>query len=120
MSPKTSSASMLPLRLHWEKTCHALLDLTEKMPKRTRFTFVIRLESLALQIQSQLIHVQFTSSALRLQTLKDINLAHTQLKALLRLAYQRKLVAHSHFETLSTLLFESGKQIGGWLKAHSS
>ena len=100
----------------WELFCIQLVDFCQKVPKRYRFTFVIRLEGSALEIYSHLITAKYHSGHRRKTALRQADEKLCFVRVLLRLLLVKQVISHSLFERFSESLNEIGYQLGGWLK----
>ena len=112
-----SEVDQLSLLLHWEGSCHLIFDLCLKMPKRARFSFVSRLEGGALDLLTHLNTARYLKGETRRTALTHADAQLASLRGLTRLAHGRHLISHGDFERLCGALDETGRMLGGWIKA---
>jgi 23S rRNA-intervening sequence protein len=94
-----------------------LVPAIEKFPRSHKFTTGDRIESLALDVLETLIEATYTKE--RLQHLRKANLGIEKLRFLLRLAADLRLLDRRRYEHAARTLDETGRLVGGWMKAHS-
>ena len=97
----------------WYEFIDWLLDKTEKFPKKSRFTFVNRIDNLALDIMEELVSASYSRKDKKIAFLKDINLKLEKLRVLLRLSSKRKFISINSFEYARRHVDECGKMVGG-------
>jgi hypothetical protein len=90
----------------------------EKFPKNHQFTVGDRISALALEVLEAL--VEATYSRDRQQHLRRANLGIEKLRFLLRLAADLRLLNHKRYEYAARSLNETGRLVGGWMKAHNA
>ena len=90
----------------------------EKFPKSHKFTIGERIETTALDVLEALIEAIYTRE--RIQHLRSANLGIEKLRFLLRLAADLKLLDRRRYEHAPRTLDETGRLIGGWMKAHAT
>jgi 23S rRNA-intervening sequence protein len=95
-----------------------LLPTVEKFPRSHKFTLGDRVENAALDVLDALIEATYTRN--RLQHLRQANLGIEKLRFLLRLACDLRLLDRRRYEHAARALDETGRLIGGWMKAHST
>ncbi len=64
--------------------------------------------------------IEATYSRDRLQHLRRANLGIEKLRFLIRLAMEMKLLNHQRYEYAARALNDTGRLIGGWMKAHNA
>lgn len=106
--------SELPVFAVWVRFLDWLLDTTEKLPKKVRFTLASRIDSLALDVLEDLVEARYTRR--KGEILRRANLRLEKLRVLLRLCHGRRLVAHAAYEHAARQIDEVGRMLGGWLK----
>ena len=89
-----------------------------KFPKSHKFTIGDRIETIALDVLEALIEATYTRE--RTQNLREANLGIEKLRFLLRLAADLKLLNRGRYEHAARSLDETGRLIGGWMKAQST
>ncbi len=104
----------LPIFTRWVQFLEWLLPATEKFPKRARFTFADRINSLALDIVEDLVEARYSRDKQPL--LGRINLRLERLRILLRLSHRMKYLPHPGYEHAARELNEVGRMLGGWMK----
>ena len=95
-----------------------LVPLIEKLPRSHKFTLGDRVQSAALDTLLGL--VQATYSRQRRGTLRDVNLRLHDLRLLLRLMADLRLIDLRRFEHGVRRLDEVGRLVGGWLRADAA
>ncbi len=104
----------LPVFVKWMEFLEWLLAKTELFPKKTRFTFVNRIENLSLDIMEDLIEAKYTKE--KKAVLKRANLRLEKLRILLRLACNRNYLNIKGYEYGVKTINEAGRMLGGWIK----
>jgi len=104
----------LPVFQKWTKFLGWLFDVTQKFPRRTRFTFASRLDNLGLDVLEKIIEAAYTKD--KIELLRQINLSIEKLRVLLRLCNEKRLLSDAAYKHGIYELFEAGKMIGGWIK----
>jgi hypothetical protein len=95
-----------------------LVPVIEKFPKAQKFTLGDRIELTALDVLDALIEATYTRD--RLQHLRHANLGIEKLRFLLRLAADLKLLDRRRYEHAARTLDDTGRVIGGWMKAFNA
>jgi hypothetical protein len=90
----------------------------EKFPKTHKFTVGDRLYNTALDVLESLIEATYSRD--RQQHLRHANLGMEKLRFLIRLAADLKLLNKNRYEFAARSLDETGRLIGGWMKAHTA
>ncbi len=98
----------------WETFLGWLLDRTQKLPRRLRFTFTTRIDNLALDIFELLIEARYTRQ--RAPMLRRINLNLEKLRLLLRLVHDQGHLDQRAFGHAVQQIDTVGRMIGGWLR----
>jgi 23S rRNA-intervening sequence protein len=93
-----------------------LMPTLEKFPRSHKFTIGDRIESIALEVLEALVDATYTRD--RGQHLRRANLGIEKLRFLLRLAADLRLLDRRRYEHAARALDETGRLIGGWMKAH--
>lgn len=91
-----------------------LLVKTEKFPKKSRFTFVNRINNLSLDLVEDIIEAKY--SRIKVDILKRANLKLEKLRILLRISHSQKYLDNRGYEYSIKSIDESGKMLGGWIK----
>ena len=103
-----------PLVVAWEQTVGLILDRTSGFPKSARFTFASRIDGLALDILSSLVRARYAPRAEKSRFLAAADADLSVLRVLLRLCFERRLLAGAPFERLVRELDQAGRMLGGW------
>jgi 23S rRNA-intervening sequence protein len=93
-----------------------LLPAIEKFPRSHKFSVGDRIENTALAVLEALIEATYTKE--RNQHLRAANLGIEKLRFLLRLAADLRLLDRRRYEYAARSLDETGRSVGGWIKAH--
>jgi hypothetical protein len=100
--------------VRWEQALGELLDRTQRFPKSVRFTFSSRIDNLGLDLLDHLVQARWSQAAGKAAHLREADLCLARLRALLRLAHQRRYLDTRGYEHLARELDEVGRQLGGW------
>jgi hypothetical protein len=95
-----------------------LMPTIEKFPKSHKFTIRDRIQAISFDVLEALIEATYTRE--RLQHLRQANLGIEKLRFLLRLATDLRLLDRRRYEHAARTLDETGRLIGGWMKAHNA
>lgn len=104
----------LPLFVHWVDFLGWLLPTTEKFPKRVRFTFASRIDSMALDVLEDIVEARYTRP--KEAILHRANLRLEKLRVLLRLCHRQRFLPTAGYEHSARRLDEAGRMLGGWVK----
>ena len=74
-----------------------------------------RLEDLALDFLQDLVEARYTRE--KTATLRRMNLQLEQLRVLLRLCHDRRLLTPEGYEYGAQMLLEAGRMVGGWIRS---
>lgn len=99
----------------WVEFLKWLLQVTEKFPKKIRFTISTRIDNLALDILGMIITCRYDPNA-RPIGLKRINIGIEKLRVLLRICHELKYISSRQYQYAALRINEAGKMIWGWLK----
>ncbi len=95
-----------------------LVPAVEKFPKSQKFTLGDRIQGAALDVLESLIEATYTKD--RGSHLKRANLGIEKLRFLFRLAADLRLLDRRRYEHAARTLDETGRLIGGWMKAFNA
>ena len=95
-----------------------LTPTVAKFPKTHKFTLGDRVENTALDVLESLIEATYTRD--RVAHLRRANLGIEKLRILLRLAHDLRLVDIRRYEFAARALDETGRLVGGWIKAQGA
>ncbi len=112
MSPRKNDD--LPIFVAWTEFVKWLLPVTEKFPRRVRFSFADRINNLALDVVEDLVEARYAKDKRAL--LKKANLRLEKLRILLRLCHDFKYLSYNSYEHALRSINEAGRMLGGWMK----
>ena len=104
----------LPVFVAWLDFLEWLLPTTAKLPKHVRFTFVNRIDNLALDVVEDLVDARYSKD--KRQILARANLRLEKLRVLLRLCHALGYFPHKRCEYAMRSVNEVGKMLGAWRK----
>ena len=93
-----------------------LNNLHKTIPKSQRYTLWQRCENTNLNLLELLLEATHTKEKERLKILYKISHQLDLLKMLIRLAKENKVIHSKKYIEIQTILQESGKMLGGWIK----
>ncbi len=111
---KNNKNNDLPIFIKWLDFLEWLLPVTERFPKRVRFTFSDRLNSLALDVVEDLIEARYAKN--KQEYLRRANLRLEKLRVLLRLSHRMHYLDYKRYEHAMRQINEVGKMLGGWMR----
>ena len=117
MSQLDLSESELSLLMQWEEVCCFSFSITERMPKRVRFSMVSRLDNGCLEVLQFLNQGRYVKGKARVAVLRKADAELGGLKVLVRIAFKMGYLTQKDFERLSKGYYEAGLMLGGWIKA---
>ena len=94
---------------------HLYLDLRQ-IPKRDRFTWGERCETLAMDLLSRLSKATYAPRQIQRSSLLEASDLIDRLKIYLRLGSDLKILDQKKYLSRTGELIELGKMVGGWLK----
>lgn len=108
-----------------KQLCLYVMQVTEKSPKRFRFTFVTRLQNLSLDVVEQLFRANetFVAKGDLLTAAKRLDFQHRASTSLKMLVYMAEMAASQgcllakQYEQISRHAFDVGKLLGGWISS---
>ncbi len=112
MTPVPDEAPVL--LVHWERTLGDLLDRSAGFPRAARFTFASRVDGLALDILEGLVRARWAERAEKVSLLAKVDADLAVLRTLVRLCFERRLLARAGLEQVMRNLDEAGRMLGGW------
>lgn len=104
----------LPIFVQWTDFMKWLFSVTEKFPKRVRFTFSERIDNLALDIFEDLVEARYARE--KAPILRRANLRLEKMRLLLRMCHELRHLPHAAFEHSARSLNETGRMLGGWIR----
>lgn len=114
-----SQFSNSPLFHRFYSLYKLLSSLHGTIPKSQRYTLWQRCETINLILLELLLEAGSTKEKERLLILHRMSLKLDLLKVLIRLAKETKTISLKKYVVIETILQESGKMIGGWIKSIS-
>lgn len=108
-----------------KQLCLYVMQITEKSPKRFRFTFVSRMQNLALDVVENLFRANevFVSKGDDAALARRFRLQHDASTSLKMLVYVAEMAASQgcilsrQYEQISIQAFDVGNLIGGWINS---
>lgn len=113
-SRKTGSKNEPVIFVKWMEFLKWLLPVTEKFPKRVRFTLADRIDNLALNIVEDLVEARYIRQ--KQPILRRANLRLEKLRVLLRISCEQHHLSRNAYEYAIRSINEAGKMLGGWIK----
>lgn len=110
---KIYNKNELPIFVKWMEFLKWLLSTTEKFHKKTRFTFINRINNIGIDIAQCFVEAQYLSE--KVIILKQINMKLEHLRILLRLCHELQYLSHKSYEFSVKQINEIGKMLGGWI-----
>ena len=95
-----------------------LIPTLEKMPRSQKFLLGDRLQTQALQVLDDLVTATYTKN--RRPALLAANLGLEKLRLLTRLTFELELLDLRRYEFAVRSLDETGRLVGGWIKADTT
>lgn len=86
-------------------------------PKKDRYGLGLKLENTCLFMLEQIITAEQIAPVLKDRSLIEVSVKAEVLKILLRLCMEKRLIKETVYFSLSALIIEIGKMIGGWRKS---
>jgi len=106
----------LRVSVEWETVLHRILDATQNFPKVARFSFVHRIDNLALDITQTIVQAQYSEASQQSEHLRILNMYLAQLRLLLSVSCDRKYLSTGLLAELITAIEGIGFQVHAWLK----
>lgn len=104
----------LPIFTKWFDFVNWFLPLTDKLPKKIRFSLTNRMSNLALDIVEDLTEARYSRD--KGAILRAANLKLEKLRILMRLCVEQQFIAHKTYQHAIKGMNETGKMLGGWIK----
>ena len=104
----------LPIFIKWCEFLKCFSHLSDRMPKKSRFTYSNRMNNLALDLIEDLVEARYSRN--KTSVLKSANLRLEKLRVLFRICHESKLISNDSYKHAAYSLNEVGKMLGGWLK----
>ena len=103
-----------------QKTYHLyqwLDKIIDSFLKRERYSLGVKLENHCLSLLEEIVTIEQVPPVLKDQSLIRASVKLQVLKLLVRLTMEKKLIKPTVYFSLSSLMIEIGKMIGGWRKS---
>lgn len=110
-----SNAEDLPVFVKWMDFMKWLLNVTEKFPKKVRFTHVIRIQDIALDVVEELVEARY--SKLKIPHLMKVNICLEKIRVLLRISFESRYLPHEAYKKAMLGINETGRMVGGWMRS---
>ena len=107
-------AEDLPVFVKWMDFVKWLLNITEKFPKKARYTHVTRINDLALDVVEQLVEARYSKA--KIPHLLKVNLILEKIRVLLRICFESRFLAHEAYKKAMIGINDTGRMIGGWMR----
>jgi len=104
----------LPVFVAWLDFLQWLLPTTARLPRHIRFTFVNRIDNLALDVVEDLVEARYSRD--RRAVLARASLRLEKLRVLLRLCRALGYFPHARCEHAMRCVNDVGRMLGGWLR----
>lgn len=105
----------LQLFVRWEEFLKWLLPVTDRFPKKARFTFTTRIQNLVLDILEEIIELRYYRKT-RQKKLESLNIRLEKLRILLRVCNHLHFMSNRQFERAIKEINAIGGMTGSWLK----
>ncbi len=113
---ESPSTEVLAIWAAWEKFLHYFFDITQKFPKKARFSFTTRMENFSLDILELLLDARYAQKHEKLALLKKINLLMEKMRVFTRVCYEERFLSSRAYEGIVREIDGAGRQVGGWIK----
>ncbi len=104
----------LPVFAKWMEFLKWLLTVTDKIPKKARFTVTNRINNLAIDVIEDLTEARYSRN--KATILRSANIKLEKLRVLMRIAFESSLIPMATYKHSARELNATGKMLGGWLK----
>lgn len=107
-------AEDLPVFVKWMDFLKWLLNATEKFPKKARYTHVVRINDIALDVVEGLVEARYSKA--KIAHLMKVNLNLEKIRMLLRISYESRFMPHDAYKQAIFGINDVGRMIGGWMR----
>lgn len=107
-------AEDLPVFVKWMDFIKWLLITTEKFPKKARYTHVVRINDIALDVIEELVEARYSKA--KIPHLMRVNLMLEKIRVLLRICYESRFLPHEAYKKAMLGINDVGRMIGGWMR----
>ena len=112
------SKKELPLFTQWYDVVSTLLECVGRFPKNLRPTLGNRLLDRSLDVLDHVVVLRYNRD--RKTRFAEANLALEQVRILIRLAFERRLISSGQYSRLAESVDVSGRMLGGWRRSEDS
>jgi len=109
------SKNELPLFTQWYEVVSTLLECVGRFPKNLRPTLGNRLLDRSLDVLDHVVTLRYSRQ--RKKLFAQTNLALEQVRILIRLSFERRLISSAQYCRLAEAIDASGRMLGGWRRA---
>lgn len=101
----------------FEKVMDYLFKACESSPKKFRYSFVMKIEQILLEIEESLISANMTrlEDKRRREYQEDVKIKLVTLSAILRIAMNQKCISFSHYENATKLIADTTSYLDKWM-----
>lgn len=94
-----------------------LFKACESSPKKFRYSFVMKIEQILLEIEESLISANMTrlEDKRRREYQEDVKIKLVTLSAILRIAMNQKCISFSHYENATKLIADTTSYLDKWM-----
>ena len=101
----------------FEKVMDYLFKACESSPKKFRYSFVMKIEQILLEIEESLISANMTrlEDKRRREYQEEAKIKLVTLSAILRIAMNQKCISFSHYENATKLIADTTSYLDKWM-----
>ena len=104
-----------PLFTQWYAVVGTLLERVGRFPKNLRPTLGNRLVERSLDVLDHVVRLRYTRR--RKELFGEANLAIEQVRILVRLAFERRLLSSGQYAEIAEAIDSCGRMLGGWQRS---
>ncbi len=105
----------LPIFTEWYAVVGTLLERVGRFPRNLRPTLGRRLLDRSLDVLDHIVRLRY--SRRRSELFGEANLSLEQVRILLRLAFERRLISAGQYAELAEAIDGCGRMLGGWRRS---
>lgn len=94
-----------------------IVPLLAKLPRDQKYLVGDRIQTKILDVLDTFVEAYYSPKVQKLPLLKSANIELEQLRYLIRMMHDLKLINHEKYGDISEKIDEIGKMCGGWLKS---
>jgi len=113
-TPKKTKATDYPLFESWYKLNDWILDRSEHLPVKVRFSIAGRIANTSMDNVEMLLEAIYSKQ--KLQYLNRFNMNLDKLRVLFRICHDRQYISPTQYEFITKELNRNGKMCGGWIR----